>query len=577
MTSSVVYTNLARCRDCYRCVRTCPVKAVRVQNGQAQVVGELCIACGTCVRACPQGAKSVRDDLPSVKEAIAQGKTVVASVAPSAPAYFGFRVFSQIKESLQKLGFADAGETAFGAEMVGIAHKEQVDAGKVQYPVITSSCPVVVNLVEKYYPDLLSHLATVVSPMIAHGRWLREKHGREAFVVFIGPCIAKKGEILEEAVAGAIDAALTFEDLEQWLAAEQVEMPEYHGSLETAPRANARVFPVEGGLVGTAKMDTDILAAGIVTTSGLEACEDVLRSIRSGKLSACLVELMACEGGCINGPAMANRETLYLARQRVLEYAAHRQSESLPTREEWPELERSYQDKSAPVPEFSESDIQQVLHRVDKYTPEDELNCGACGYPTCRHKAIATLRGMAEATMCIPYTRHRAESLRQVMMAVTPEPVIIVDNRLHIQDLSPSAEKMFNMRASVAMSQPLSVFLPKLEAGFARVRDSKQMVVGELLKLREDLIVEQTIVPVENQNLIVGILRDVTDRMQQEKQLERIRTETLAQTQEVVKKQMFVAQEIAQLLGETTAETKMMLARLARLLEEGKNPNAAVR
>lgn len=577
MTSSVVYTNLARCRDCYRCVRTCPVKAVRVQNGQAQVVGELCITCGSCVRACPQGAKSVRDDLPIVKEAIAQGKTVVASVAPSAPAYFGFRVFSQIKEPLRKLGFADAGETAFGAEMVGIAHKEQVDAGEVQCPVITSSCPVVVNLVEKYYPDLLPHLATIVSPMIAHGRWLREKYGPDACVVFIGPCIAKKGEILEEAVAGVIDAALTFEDLGRWLAAEQVAIPEYHGSPEAAPRANARVFPVEGGLVGTAKMDTDILAAGIVTTSGLEACEDVLRSIRSGKLSACLVELMACEGGCINGPAMADRETLYLARQRVLEYAAYRQPEPLPTCEEWPELARSYQDKSAPTPEFSEADIQQVLHRVDKYTPEDELNCGACGYPTCRDKAIATLRGMAEATMCIPYTRRRAESLRQVMMAVTPEPVIIVDTRLHVQDMSPSAEKMFKTQAGVAMGQPLSAVLPKLEEGFARVRDSAQMVVGELLQLREDLIVEQTIVPVENQNLIVGILRDVTGRIQQEKQLEHIRTETLAQTQQVVKKQMLVAQEIAQLLGETTAETKMMLARLAKLLEEGKNPNAAVR
>lgn len=281
-----------------------------------------------------------------------------------------------------------------------------------------------------------------------------------------------------------------------------------------------------------------------------------------------MVELMACEGGCINGPAMEGHTGVYLARQRVITYATNRQPKPLPTRDAWPLLDRAYTDRGVKVPKFTEEQITEVLHRVDKYTEEDELNCGACGYPTCRDKAIATLRGMAEATMCIPYMRRRAESLRQVVMDVTPNPVIVVDTRLQIQEMSPSAEQLFNCRLSAVRGKPLEAVAPKLDA-FARVRDAKRPILSQTVRLREDLIVEQSIVPVEGQSLLVGILRDVTERVQQHEQLERIRTETLERTQEVVKRQMRVAHEIASLLGETTAETKTMISRLAELLDEG--------
>ena len=569
MSSSVIRTIPARCRDCYRCVRTCAVKAIRVQDGQAQVVPELCIACGDCVLACPQGAKTVRDDRPDVQQAIREGRKVVASVAPSAPAYFGLTVFSQMEEALKSLGFAAADETAFGAEMVGRAHKEYVEQHTELWPLITSSCPVVVELIEKYHPDLLPHLAPIVSPMIAHGRWMREKYGDDAFIVFIGPCIAKKGEIREEAVAGAVDAALTFKELQEWMADERVRFMPIGDETEHVPAAAARLFPVEGGLVGTANMNTDMLTSHIVVASGLEACEDVMNGIRSGKLEACLVELMACEGGCINGPVMGDIEGgAFVARQRVIDYAARRQPKPLPTRNEWPSLERVYSDKRTPMPEFTEEQIQEVLHRVEKYTPEDELNCGACGYPTCRDKAIATLRNMAEATMCIPYMRRRAESLRQVVMDVTPNAIVIVDTNLNIQDMSPSAEQMFNCRLSSVAGKPLETII-QYPDDFVQVRDTGLPVMGKTLHIRDDLITEQTIVRVPDENLLVGILRDVTEREHQLEHLNRIRTETLQRTQEVVNKQMRVAHEIAQLLGETTAESKMMLSRLAKLLEEG--------
>lgn len=575
----VISTNRARCRDCYRCVRTCPVKAVRVQNGQAHIVPELCIACANCVRVCPQGAKAVRDDRAAVRQAIAEGRTVVASVAPSAPAYYGITLFSQLEGALLALGFAAAGETAFGAEMVGVAHHDVMDGERALRPVIASACPVVVNLVERYYPDLIPHLAPVVSPMVAHGRWLRATYGAQCMVVFIGPCIAKKAEAVDDAVSSAIDAALTFAELEEWLREEGVAIPEVRPVTEPAPRANARLFPVEGGLVGTANLDTDLLASHVVTTSGLRGCEDVLLGIRSGQLDADMVELMACTGGCINGPAMEKvgryesdgkpEHNIFVARQRIIDYATRQQSRPLATRADWPQLERSYEDRSVAVPEFSEAQIVEVLRRVDKYAPEDELNCGACGYRTCREKAVATLRGMAEATMCIPYMRRRAESLRQVVMEVTPNAIIILDTRLYIQDMSPSAEQMLRCRLSAVAGKPLQTIVPMVDH-FAQVRDTGEPVLNQSAQLRPDLIVEETIVPVDGQSLLVGILRDVTERERHRAELDHIRSETVARTQEVIQHQMRVAHEIAQLLGETTAETKVMLARLARLVDEGK-------
>lgn len=567
--SWVISTNLARCRDCYRCVRACPVKAVRVKEGQAEVVPEQCIACGNCVWVCPQKAKLVRDDRPEVKEVLLAGRTVVASVAPSFPAYFNLASFVQMEKSLQALGFRGAEETAFGAQMVGVAHKDFVEQNPGKWPVITSSCPAIVNYIEKYFPDLIPHLAPIVSPMIAHGRWLRNRYGPEAYMVFIGPCIAKKDEMKDSPVSQVINAVLTFAELREWLEERQVQFPLLEeAEYESDRSSTARLFPIEGGLVGTASMDTDRLASQIITATGIEACQDVLRSIQKCQLKARLVELMACEGGCINGPVMRGQESAFLSRQKVIEYSLRNQPKILPDPEDWPDLKRGYRDESVPVPEYTEEQIRNVLELVEKYTPQDELNCSACGYPTCRDKAIATLRGMAEATMCIPYMRRRAESIRQVVMDVTPDAILIVDKDLNLQDLSPSAEKMFRCHLPSMIGQPLKQVVPETE-GFVQVRDTGKSIVSQAIHLRDDLVVEETIVPVKDQRLLVGILRDVTERERAHQELERIRNETLNRTQEVIKNQMRVAQEIAQLLGESTAETKMMVSRLAKLLKEG--------
>ncbi len=568
MNEPVIITNPARCRDCYRCVRHCDVKAIRVHDGQAQVMPELCILCGTCIRTCPQKAKDVHSATPDVKQAILDGRKVIASVAPSAPAYFGFHHFSEMEAALKQLGFHAAEETAVGAEIVGLAHRDYLEQMPERQPVIASSCPVIVNLIEKYHPDLIPHLAPIVSPMIAHGRLLIQKYGPDACIVFIGPCIAKKMEILDASEAGAVSAAITFRGLANWFKETGIVFEKAKSSPDPSSPADARLFPLEGGLIGTAGLSTDMLNNTLIVASGLETCGNILGDIRAGQLNASLVELMACTGGCINGPAMADLEGgIYAARQKIIEYHRHRPPYAPVPRENWPDLFRAYTDRKEPLPEFSEEQILDVLHRVNKYTPEDELNCGACGYGSCREKAIATLRGMAEVTMCIPYMRSRAESLRQVVMDVSPNSIIILDNHLGIQDMSPSAEQLFGCPIADVKGKHISRLIP-LYDDFVAVRDTGKPVIGKIRRIGETIVTEQNIVRVEGQSLLVAIMRDITEHEMEKHKFHELRAQTLEQTRQVVQKQMRVAHEIAHLLGETTAESKMIVSHLAKILEE---------
>lgn len=568
MTKPVITTNPALCHDCYSCVRHCSVKAIRVIDGQAQVVPELCIVCGTCIRVCPQGAKDVQSSRQDLLKALEEKRTIVASVAPSIPAYFEVASFSQVEDTLKSIGFHAVEETAIGAEIVAQAHREYVAESRDRWPVITSSCPVIVNLVEQYYPDLIPHLAPVVSPMIAHGRLMARKYGPDPFIVFIGPCIGKKMEAHDDSVRGAIDAVATFRGLDALLKEFNVPWQEAPEAVSEEVTTKARLFPVEGGLIGTAGMNTDILDRSMVVASGLSACRNMLDDIRSGNLHASIAELLACKGGCVNGPVMVDvADGIYLARQKIIDFNSRRQPEIILSRDQWPDLDRGYRDRMEQVPEFTEEEIQSVLHQINKYNASDEWNCGACGYSSCREKARATLRGMAEVTMCIPYMRRRSESLRQVVMDVTPNAVLIVDDQLLVQDMSPSAEKLFKRSVLDVKGKHLSTLITVLD-DFIHVRDTGQPVMSKARRLRDDLVAEQSIVRVEGHQLTMGILRDVTERERERESFRVIREKTLDSAREVLSKQMRVAHEIAHLLGETTAESKTIVTHLAQLLKE---------
>ncbi|WP_092482562.1 [Fe-Fe] hydrogenase large subunit C-terminal domain-containing protein [Desulfoscipio geothermicus] len=571
----LITTNEARCRDCYRCLRACPVKAIRIRTGDgadnlyAQVMAELCVQDARCVLACPQKAKKVASDLKQVKQQLKQGVPMAAGVAPSFVAGLPLHKPGQMPALLRRLGFSRVQETALGAELVAMAHRRM----GLSEPVISSACPVVVNLIERHYPELLPLLAPVVSPMVAHGRYMKKMYPGHR-TVFIGPCAAKKEEARTSGIEDAVDFVLGFDEFWEWV---QDEGLDCDGLAETAfdgPRPGpARLFPIEGGLFKT------IYAGGSakkehITVTGLQNCIDFLKHLSRDKASVPgLMELLACRGGCIDGPlALCREDDIFARRRRVINYYKEtaRQAEDTGNVnvEELPValMQRQFTSRQITMPIPDDDAIKHILARTGKYRPEDELNCGACGYETCRDKAVAVYRGNAEVQMCIPYMRKRAESMSNQVLTAMPNAVIIVNGNLVVKEVNPAAERMFKCAAGEITGKKLDQFMNP--ANFIKVMESGEMLNSINTYPEMDMITREIIFPLENGRVIVGILVDITAEKRQREQFELVKGQTIARAQEVITKQMQVAQEIAGLLGETTAETKVLLSKLIELMRQ---------
>ncbi|HHU52296.1 MAG TPA: PAS domain-containing protein [Firmicutes bacterium] len=556
------------------------MKAIRITDGHAEVVEERCIADGKCVTICPQHAKKVESAIPVVKDFLASRLPVGASIAPSFVAAFGSESVGSFIAALKKLGFAYVEETAEGAEWVALAHQKLVKAGKG--PVLTSCCPAIVNLIKVYYPQLLPYLAPVVSPMVAHGRIMKKRYGAETKIVFIGPCIAKKGEIEEE--LPGIDAVLTFTELQEMLDEEHIDLAVLEEEIFDGDRAiSAHAFASPGGLARSAMLSTDLLSDQVVTIDGLEETIEFLNRFAEIKDSLKLVELLACRGGCVMGPGMAGEAPVFARRNRLISYAGQRLrargftesafpsiTDLKPTGYIEPKLNRVYQNCGNQGISPSEDQIKQVLAKTGKFTPEDELNCGACGYNSCREKAVAVLNNMAEIDMCIPFMRARAESRANLVLKFTPNAIFVVDSDLKILEVNPAAEEMFQCRQNRVLGQKLSTIMnPK---HFEVALNEQGIVTGEVSFPSYGIIAWQAIFYVKKEDVLIGIFADLTEEKQQRERLALVTGETLEKAQEVIDKQMRVAQEIAGLLGETTAETKVLLTKLIKLFqnEDGK-------
>lgn len=407
--AAVVSTIGARCKRCYTCVRNCPAKAIKVEMGQAQVMEERCIACGICFKKCAQSAKQVESAAEPVLNLLAGNEPVLAALAPSFPAAFDGCSPGQVTTGLRRLGFQEVLEVAFGAELVAREYTRLVRE-RNGGPIISTPCPAVVSLIEKYHPNLLPYLAPIVSPAVALGRAVKTVYRPGARVVFIGPCVAKKAEIRDEAVAGAIDVALTFRGLRLLFEGAGIDPSVLPESDTDGPRARvARIFPVSGGLLKAAAMQADVLETDIVVTEGKDNVLYAVRELSEGKLDVKFLDLLFCEG-CIDGPILESQAGLFARKQVVASYVKARLSEQTPEQFEelvaaysGVDLRRTFADRSIPLPIPTEEDIQRILRQIKKFQKEDELNCGACGYNSCREKAAAVFQGLAELQMCLPY------------------------------------------------------------------------------------------------------------------------------------------------------------------------------
>ncbi|MGN0371841.1 MAG: [Fe-Fe] hydrogenase large subunit C-terminal domain-containing protein [Enterocloster sp.] len=573
MGTEIIDFKATKCKHCYKCVRYCEVKAIQVKDERAVIMPDKCILCGHCLKICPQSAKTLKSDLDMVKGMLRYGNRVVVSLAPAYMGLLKYKTIGQVRAALLRLGFEDVRETSEGAAYVTAEYTRLLREHRMEN-IITTCCPSVNDLIEIYYPELVPYLAPVMSPMIAHGKLLKEELGQDVKVVFVGPCIAKKKESMDPRHSQYIDAVLNFNDINKWLDEEEIVIGDCSDMPFTRfdPKVN-RLYPVSNGVVSSV-LATEAESDGYrkFYVHGETNCIDLCRSMARGEISGCFIEMNMCSGGCIKGPTVNDGS--------ISRFKVKLDMEESITREPVEEkclasvlgklsFRKEFMDRSPKDPMPTEEQIREILRKTNKTKPEDELNCGACGYPTCREKAIAVFQNKAEVTMCIPFMHEKAESMSNLVMETSPNIVMIVGEDMKILEYSDVGEKYFGKTRSEALEMYLYEFIDPVN--FQWVFDTHQNIHGKRVNYPEyNLYTLQNIVYIEKENAVLATFIDVTKEEQQAQEDYERKLETIDLAQKVIHKQMMVAQEIAGLLGETTAETKTTLTKLCHsLLEDG--------
>ena len=570
---AIIDLKATKCRHCYKCVRNCEVKAIMVKDGRAEIMPDNCILCGRCLQICPQSAKTLVSDLGRVKDMIEAGEKVVVSIAPSYMGLLKYHTIGQVRCALMRLGFTDVRETAEGAALVTAEYARLLSEGTMEN-IISTCCPSVNALIEKYYPQLIPYLAPVVSPMIAHGRMIKQKLGSDTKVVFLGPCIAKKQEALDPRHADCVDAVLNFNDISRWLNEEDIVIEDCEDTPfeRLDPRVN-RLYPVTSGVINSVMVTEEKQDKyRKFYVHGESNCIDLCQSMVRGEITGCFIEMNMCSGGCIKGPTVNDKSISRFKVKLDMEERISRdpvpEAETKPLLEEV-SLHKVFLDRTPKDPVPSEEEIRDILEKTGKVRPDDELNCGACGYPTCREKAIAVYQKKAELDMCIPFMYEKSKSFANLVMETSPNVVLIVDADMKLLEYSAVGEKYFGKTRAEALQMYLYEFIDPSD--FQWVFDTHQNIHGKKVHYPEfKLDTLQNIVYIPEQNVVLATFIDITKEEEQARLEYERKLDTIDLAQKVIHKQMMVAQEIAGLLGETTAETKTTLTKLCRsLLEDG--------
>ena len=549
----------SNCKNCYKCIRHCPVKAIRFSGNQAHIIDNECILCGHCFVVCPQNAKEIVDSTEKTR-VLLQGKSpVYVSLAPSFIANYDGVGIESMRRALKKLGFCDVEETAIGATIVKTEYDRMLKEDSRDV-VISSCCHSVNLLIQKYFPSCLEYLADIMSPMQAHCADIK-KRVPDAKTVFIGPCVAKKDEA--ECYEGIVDAVLTFEELTNWLKAEKIELEK---EIDVNPESRARFFPTTGGILKTMAQNAE--GYTYLAIDGVENCISALKDVESGKIHKCFIEMSACVGSCIGGPVMEkyHRSSPIKDYKTISDYAGER--DFVVAQPDPLEIKKHFMAIDSQFAQPSESEIMAVLRQMGKFKESDELNCGSCGYNSCRDKAIAIIQGKAEISMCLPFLKDKAESFSDTIVKNTPNGLIVLNDNLEVQQINAAACRIMNIRSeSDVLGEPVIRILdPTL---FMQVKESGRSVRDKRTYLAEyKKYVKQTIVYDPDSRMLIGIMRDITLEESDREKKARINKQTVEVADTVVEKQMRIVQEIASLLGETAAETKIALTKLKESIDD---------
>ena len=549
-------TKKSNCKNCYKCIRYCPVKSLKFTDGQAHIIRNECVLCGECYVVCPQNAKQIRDDVPEARKLIADGSKVFASIAPSYAARYHGKNIADIRAALKKLGFYDVRETAVGAAIVKKEYERMVRE-KESDIIISSCCHTVNSLIARHFTNALPYLAKVLSPMQAHAKRIKEEN-EGAKVVFIGPCISKKQEA--EKYPGYADTVLTFEELDKWLAEEGITI---ESGNEDDFNGRTRIFPTSSGILASMDKQEDVT---YLVVDGMENCINALTDIENGEIKNCFIEMSACSGSCISGPVLKRTHQNPLENLLEIKKGAGKTDFGVEAEKDLFK-DISFEGISASVMP-GEAEIKEILRKMGKTDPEKELNCGSCGYSTCREKAIAVFKGKADLTMCLPFLKDKAESFSDAIIGNTPNGIIVLDDSLNIQQINRAAKKILNLPPSTnVLNEPVVRILDPVDYVMA-LNEEKNVFDNKKYLAEYSKYIEETIIYNKEYKILMIFIKDISEE-EKIKNSKNVQSKAAVEiTDKVIEKQMRVVQEIASLLGETTAETKIALLKLKETLND---------
>lgn len=553
-----VYTEQNDCQDCYKCIRECKLKAIKVVNNAAQILHSDCIYCGICTLICPVNAKKVRDDVTKVKSLLKRDQKVIVSLAPSFVTEFPNLSDEQIVAALKALGFTHVSETALGAQEVSKKVSEFIDnQDKGIY--ISSACPSVVEMICKHYPKYKNYITPFLSPLLTHSKFLKNEYGEDSHVVFIGPCIAKKAE--SDEFPELLDAALTFSDLKRWFEEENIDPYLFAGEQQAevfvpGKAGKGVLYPIDGGMLMGVKNNTTATDAVYMTFSGINNIQSVLKDLDKYKKSDVMfLELLACDGGCVNGPGTSKSYSTALKRLEIIGRADKDLGFQLNV--DFP-IERNF-NSIVPVKkiEHSSNRIKEALTMVGKYSDKDEINCGGCGYNSCREFAGALLEDRSEPNMCVSYMRKIAHDKSSALLRKIPSGVVIVNDQLKIRDSNLSFARMMGPE----IEQLYDTIPGLVDADLHKIAPFYKLFSSALKTGVENMerdirfgnkMFHITIFSIHKNKIVGAILRDMSEPFIQ-------REEVISRAKSVNQKNLETVQKIAYLLGENASETEEML------------------
>ena len=545
------------CRSCYKCIRVCPTKSISFHDGQASIIPNECVLCGRCFLACPQNCKQIRSDKDKAKELLAKGNCI-ASVAPSFLSSYKGASFETMKKALLALGFLDAEETAIGATIVKREYDRLVNSSK-QDIILSTCCHSVNLLVEKHYPDAMKYLAPILSPMQAHAKDIKTRHPGSS-VIFIGPCISKKNEV--DRYDGYNDLALTFLELDELLRENGLKV-EADPDPKRVEESLARLFPVEGGILTT--MEKGNSDYEYIAVSGMENCISTIEDVLSGKVHHAFIEMSSCSGSCINGPAINENARSFAS--AIIDIKRSAGKKDFKTKDYGgEEISKTFRNKLLSPRLPSEKEIEDVLRKIGKTSKKDELNCACCGYPTCREKAIAVLQGKANLEMCLPYLMEREKSFAINVIEESPNGVCVMDESFTLTLANPSLSRILGKPQKEILGTCIDEYFDA--EIFATALVQKTPIPRKLNLKNGHRVVEANVAYDEKYHILIAILHDITTYVRDRERKAEAARKTAEVTSEVIAKNMRAVQEIAQLLGESTAETKIALTKLQKSLQD---------